>query len=59
MIERSYREFRHPEVAPVASVGGLHILELFHGPTLAFKDIALQFLGPLFEHLAGTGPESG
>jgi threonine synthase len=43
--------FRHPEVAPVVRVGDLHVLELFHGPTLAFKDIALQFLGRLFERL--------
>ncbi len=49
LIARSYATFRHPEVTPVVSVGELHILELFHGPTLAFKDVALQFLGNLFE----------
>jgi threonine synthase len=54
-VDRSYREFRHPEITPVVPVGGLHILELFHGPTLAFKDVALQFLGWVFEHILGEG----
>lgn len=51
LIDAAYSTFAHPDVAPVRKVGGLHILELFHGPTLAFKDIALQFLGRLFEEI--------
>ncbi len=51
LIDRSYGSFDHPEVTPVVRQGGLYILELFHGPTLAFKDVALQFLGNLFEYL--------
>ena len=51
LVLRSYKSFQHPEVAPLVKVGGVHILELFHGPTLAFKDIALQFLGELFSHI--------
>ena len=51
LIERSYSTFTHPEVTPLVSVGGVRILELFHGPTLAFKDVALQLLGNLFEYL--------
>lgn len=51
LIEKSYRTFRHPEITPLVKVGDLYILELFHGPTFAFKDIALQFLGNLFEYL--------
>lgn len=47
----AYATFDCPEVAPVVKVGDKHILELFHGPTLAFKDIALQFLGNLFEYI--------
>lgn len=51
MIHRSYASFRHPEVTPLVEVDDCHILELFHGPTLAFKDVALQLLGNLFEYL--------
>ena len=51
LIDRSYANFRHPEIAPAWSVGPIHILELFHGPTLAFKDIALQFLSNFFEYI--------
>lgn len=58
IIEKSYKSFRKAEVTPVVSVGPLWILELFHGPTLAFKDVALQFLGNLFEYVLGeTGAE--
>lgn len=39
------------KVAPSVAVGDLHILELWHGPTLAFKDVALQLLGNLFEYI--------
>jgi len=49
LVQRSYTNFRHPKITPVISVGQIHILELFHGPTFAFKDVALQFLGNLFE----------
>jgi threonine synthase len=51
LTERAYAAFTHPEVTPVLRVGPLYLVELFHGPTLAFKDVALQFLGPLFELL--------
>ncbi|NLC80226.1 MAG: threonine synthase, partial [Lentisphaerae bacterium] len=58
IVTRSYETFRHPEVTPVVKVGPVHLLELFHGPTLAFKDVALQFLGNLFEYALGeTGGE--
>lgn len=55
LIERSYSTFRSEDVTPVAknvtgSEENLHILELFHGPTYAFKDVALQFVGNLFEY---------
>jgi threonine synthase len=51
LIERSYSTFTHPEVTPVVQQDGVYILELFHGVTLAFKDVALQFLGNLFEYI--------
>ncbi len=51
IIERSYATFTHPEVTPVVQKDGVYILELFHGVTLAFKDVALQFLGNVFEHI--------
>ncbi len=51
IINRSYSTFDAEQVVPIVHQGPLHIMELFHGPTLAFKDIALQFLGNIFEYL--------
>lgn len=51
VVARSYASFDHPEVTPTVKLGDVYILELFHGPTLAFKDVALQFLGNVFEHI--------
>ncbi|HSA90973.1 MAG TPA: threonine synthase [Burkholderiales bacterium] len=51
LIARAYAGFDHVAVAPLCQFGPNEwLLELFHGPTLAFKDIALQLLGMLFEH---------
>jgi len=58
LVARSYATFSHPEVAPVVPAGPVHILELFHGPTLAFKDVALQLLGNLFEHFLRQSGET-
>jgi threonine synthase len=51
LINRSYSTFTQPEITPLVKKGNVYILELFHGPTLAFKDIALQFLGNVFEYI--------
>ena len=53
IIQNSYSTFRHPDIVPLYPLSpsqNLHLLELFHGPTFAFKDVALQFLGNLFEY---------
>ncbi len=51
LINRSYATFSHGDITPLVKKGDVYILELFHGPTLAFKDVALQFLGNVFEYL--------
>ena len=52
MLRESYAQFRHPAIAPLTQLSANHfLLELFHGPTLAFKDFALQFLGRLLDHI--------
>ncbi|HEY4302053.1 MAG TPA: threonine synthase [Candidatus Didemnitutus sp.] len=51
IVRRSYATFTHPEIAPLRALDGrTQVLELFHGPTLAFKDFALQLLGNVYEH---------
>ena len=52
MVADSYEGFDHPDVAPLKQLdaaGDLWLMELFHGPTLAFKDYALQLVGRLFD----------
>ncbi|TYC62384.1 threonine synthase [Rhodobacterales bacterium] len=52
MIADAYAGFRHPAVTPLVQSGeNTFILELFHGPTLAFKDVAMQLLGRLMDHI--------
>src|SRR5260370_668975 len=51
LISEAYASFEVSEVAPLKMLDdNLHLLELFHGPTLAFKDVALQLLGRLLDH---------
>ncbi|WP_172296496.1 threonine synthase [Pseudoruegeria sp. HB172150] len=50
IVERAYAEFGHAARAPLVQLGSNHfVLELFHGPTLAFKDFAMQLIGQLFQ----------
>ncbi len=52
MIDETYAVFKHSAVAPLKELGSNEwVLELFHGPTLAFKDFALQLLGRLMDHV--------
>jgi threonine synthase len=51
LVIDAYASFDHPDVVPLRDLGrGVHLMELFHGPTLAFKDVALQLVGRLFDH---------
>ncbi|MFG1284051.1 threonine synthase [Xanthobacter autotrophicus] len=55
MIDDAYAGFRHPAVAPLTQIGANRfILELFHGPTLAFKDVAMQLLARLMDHVLAS-----
>ena len=60
MLTEAYAGFRHPAVAPLVQLGdNLFVLELFHGPTLAFKDVAMQILGRMMDFaLARRGDRS-
>lgn len=51
LVDAAYDGFRHPAVTPLREIDdGIWLMELFHGPTLAFKDVALQLLGRMFDH---------
>src|SRR5690554_4923172 len=51
ILKKTYASFNHDAVAPLKQLDNNHfLLELFHGPTLAFKDVALQLLGRLLDH---------
>jgi threonine synthase len=49
-IKKSYSVFRKDNVVNIIKVDDINVLELFHGPTLAFKDIAMQLLGNFYDH---------
>ncbi len=50
LVAEAYATFDHPDVCPLVELEpGLWVAELFHGPTLAFKDVALQLVGRLFD----------
>jgi threonine synthase len=52
ILKAAYKNFGHKDIAPLHELDrDFYLLELFHGPTLAFKDVALQFLGQVFTHI--------
>jgi threonine synthase len=55
MCREAYATFRHPAVVPLVQIGpDAFIAELFHGPSLAFKDVAMQILARLYDHVLGA-----
>ncbi len=50
IVEKSYSTFSKKNVVEIASIGENKLLELFYGPTYSFKDIAMQFIGQLYDH---------
>lgn len=58
IVAATYADFDDPDVAPMKPLGDNEwLMELFHGPTLAFKDYAMQFLGRIFDHVLGKRGE--
>ncbi len=51
IINKSYKKFRTKNVVKIKKFGNMNLLELFHGPTLAFKDIAMQVIGNMYERI--------
>ena len=51
LIEKSYKNFSNKEVVKIKKIGGINLLELYNGPTLAFKDIAMQVIGNMYDEL--------
>ena len=51
LVHNAYKNFRVKDVVTIKKLGKLNLLELFHGPTLAFKDIAMQVIGNMYESI--------
>ncbi len=51
LIQKSYSSFKEKEVVNIKKIGNINLLELYHGPTLAFKDIAMQVIGNMYDYL--------
>ncbi|MEO1749917.1 MAG: threonine synthase, partial [Pseudomonadota bacterium] len=54
LVEEAYATFRHRAVCPLVQIdSNMFVMELFHGPTLAFKDVAMQIIARLMDHILG------
>jgi threonine synthase len=51
LIDKAYNNFKNKEVVELKKIGNHNLLELYHGPTLAFKDIAMQVIGNMYDYL--------
>ena len=51
LVEKAYNNFKNKEVVKLKKIGNFNLLELYHGPTLAFKDIAMQVIGNMYDYL--------
>ena len=51
LIEKAYNNFKKKDVVELKKVGNFNLLELYHGPTLAFKDLAMQVIGNMYDYL--------
>ena len=58
IVEKSYSNFKEKNVVKISKLGENKILELYHGPTLAFKDIAMQFIGNLYNYYLKNGEKN-
>jgi threonine synthase len=58
IVEKSYSNFKENNVVKISKLGENKILELYHGPTLAFKDIAMQFIGNLYNYYLKSGEKN-
>jgi len=59
IVTKACGAFRSNDVTPLVKIGDHYVLELFHGPTFAFKDVALQMLGGFFEYFLKKGHNGG
>jgi threonine synthase len=54
LVEKAYKGFASKDVVTIKKIGNLNLLELYHGPTLAFKDIAMQVIGNIYNEFNST-----
>ena len=59
LIQDAYKNFEDKEVVRITKIGNINLLELYHGPTLAFKDIAMQVIGNMYDKLKVAEKKKG